>query len=64
MTDTAPPRDCRDCHYAVRRYMKLQCLAMNLPKPVEFMRHEKSDCGPNAAMFEPLGKKYEEHDNA
>lgn len=54
--------ECKDCHYAVESYRKLQCLAMSLPKPVDYMRHPESDCGPNAIMFEPKGKKYAEFD--
>lgn len=56
--------DCRQCKNSVKSYSALLCTAMNMPRPVEFMRHECSECGPHAMMFEDKDKKYSEFDDA
>jgi hypothetical protein len=40
-------------------YGRELCLAFDIPKPAEYMRNEKSECGPEARMFEQE-RKYAE----
>jgi hypothetical protein len=38
-------------------------MVLNTPRPVEFMRHPRSECGNEAVLFEQKGKKYSEYDD-
>ena len=56
-------KDCRECKSSMMSYSRLLCTAMTMSKPVEFMRHELSECGPEAMLFEPKGvKRYAEYE--
>ncbi len=57
--------DCRECASSVLSYSRLLCTAMMVSKPVEYMRHENSECGPSAMLFEPkTDKRYAEYDRS
>lgn len=58
-------KDCRECFYGQGMiYNKRMCNVMNFPKPVEYMRNEQSDCGPEGMLFEPKEqKRYAEADD-
>ena len=45
-------KDCRECKNSMISYSKLMCTAQNFPKPVEYMRDERSSCGLEGALFE------------
>ncbi len=54
---------CEECRYSIKSYHALLCRAMNLPRPVAFMRDDRSECGAKGALFEPK-VKYSEYDDA
>ncbi len=54
--------DCRKCRYSTPAYHSLLCTVENLPKPIEYMRDDRSACGMKAVLFEPKDKKYAEYD--
>ena len=45
--------NCIICLHSRRHYGGLLCVAESQSRPVEYMRHEKSSCGPDANLFEP-----------
>ena len=56
-------KDCRECVSSFPRYGSLMCEAMTVPVPVEHMRRECSECGPEAMLFEPKSdKRYSEYE--
>ncbi len=57
-------KDCRECQHSKPSYGKLLCLALNTPRPVEFMRHPMSECGDEARLFDAKSSaKYAEYDD-
>ncbi len=57
-------KDCRECQHSKMSYGKLLCLVLNTPRTVEFMRHEKSECGLEANLFDAKSaSKYAEYDD-
>ena len=52
---------CLDCEYHYVRYGRSMCIALNTSKPAEYMRDEKSECGPEAKLFDPKQKQYAEY---
>lgn len=57
-------KDCGECKHSTKSYNALLCLAMNMPKPVEYMRDDRSECGLAGYMYEPKSGigKYSEFD--
>ncbi len=56
-------KDCRKCKHSIKSYHSLLCKVMNLPKPVEYMRDDRSECGLKAMLFEPKDdKRYSEYE--
>jgi hypothetical protein len=58
-------KDCRECHHSKLSYGSLLCLALpTAPRKVEFMRHERSDCGIEARLFDAKSEaKYAVYDD-
>lgn len=57
-------KDCRECRFSTISYSKLMCSAQSFPKPVEYMRDERSMCGLAGALFEEKqDRKYGEYDD-
>jgi hypothetical protein len=59
-------KDCRECAHGQKMiHTRRMCDAMSILRPVEFMRHERSECGVEGAMFEPKAGvgKYAEFDD-
>jgi len=50
---------CDRCIHSKQSYGKLLCTAMNISRPVEYMRHPKSECGPDALLFDAPGTEEE-----
>ena len=56
-------KDCRECANSMLSYAKLMCVAQSFPKPVEFMRDERSMCGLEGRLFEEKqDRKYAEYE--
>ena len=55
--------DCRECQHSKQSYGKLLCLVLNTPRPVEFMRDPRSECGHEGSLFEAKGQRYAEFDD-
>lgn len=56
-------KDCRECKFSMISYSKLMCVAQSFPKPVEFMRDERSMCGLEGRMYEERAEhKYSEYE--
>ena len=56
-------KDCRECANSMLSYSKLMCVAQIFPKPVEFMRDERSMCGLEGRLFEQKeDRKYAEYE--
>lgn len=58
-------KDCRECqHGQLMSYHQRLCTVMTMAKPIEYMRDLRSDCGPEAMLFEPRDlKRYAEADD-
>ncbi len=54
-------RDCEGCRNLITGYSADLCKALQLPKPVAYMRSPLSQCGPEKMLFEPE-RKYAEFD--
>ncbi len=57
-------KDCADCRSGQKVINSQRiCDAMQLPKPVKYMRDPKSNYGPEGMLFEPVvERKYAEFD--
>ncbi len=55
-------KDCEPCRYMIEGFHNDLCRAMQLPKPVAYMRSPLSQCGPEKMLFEPK-RKYSELDD-
>jgi hypothetical protein len=59
-------KDCREClHGQVMIHTRRMCSVFSTLRPIEFMRHALSECGPDAVLFDPKSGvgKYSEFDN-
>jgi hypothetical protein len=50
---------CEQCIHSKPSYGRLLCTVMNTARPVEYMRHQKSECGPDALLFDAPGTEEE-----
>lgn len=55
-------QDCEGCNNLITGYNADLCKAMQMTKPVTYMRSPLSQCGPEKMLFEPV-KKYSEFDD-
>ena len=45
-------KDCKLCQHATKNYQTILCLVYPISRPAEYMRHVKSECGPEGHLFE------------
>lgn len=56
-------KDCRECRHSRKSHFSFLCMAMEIPKPTEYMRDDRSECGLKADLWEPKDRKYAEYDD-
>jgi hypothetical protein len=45
-------KDCRECHWSIKKGLTYLCTAFGHPKPTSYMRDARSECGLEGALFE------------